>query len=127
MNYRTVLTTLGVTAIAVEIAAETTSPAIPQSDNLLLRGTGIALVVVMIWTFLYKGLYPYLLRYYRDGFSKTVFWQLFFLYSLTWLFVSFYVILDVGFYWGWLPWVALFLGAWWLISGVVLLLRRVQA
>jgi hypothetical protein len=127
MNYRTVLTTLGMLAIVFEVAAETTSPAMPQSDNLLLRSAGIALVIIMIWTFLYKGLYPFLLRYYRDGFSKTVFWQLFLLYSLTWLFVSFYVILDVGFYWGWLPWTALFLGAWWLISGVVLLLRRVHA
>lgn len=127
MNYHNVLITLGLLGIGFEAAAEKTSPAMPQSDNLLLRSAGIGLVVVMIWTFLYKGLYPFLLRYYRDGFSKTVFWQLFFLYSLTWLFVSFYVVLDIGFYWAWLPWVALFLGVWWLISGVVLLLRRVPA
>lgn len=103
------------------------APAMEQPDNLLLRGAAIFLMIVMIWVGLYKGLYPFLLRYYRDGFCKTIFWHLFGLYSLTWLFVSFYVVLDIGFYWAWLPWVALFLGAWWLISGIVLYVRRVPA
>lgn len=103
------------------------SPALEQSDNLLLRGTGIALGIVMIWVVLYKAAYPFFLRHYRDGFCKTIFWNLFILYTLTWLFVSVYVVLDIGFYWAWLPWTALFIGAWWLISGVLLLLRRVPA
>ena len=111
-------------SITFIVAAETAAPAMEQPDNLLLRAAGIALVVVMIWTFLYKALYPFLLRHYPDGVCKTIFWQLFLLYSLTWLFVSFYLVLDVGFYWGWLPWAAVFLGAWWLISGVVFLMRR---
>ena len=101
--------------------------AFEESDNLLLRGAAVFLVVVMIWVVLYKAVYPFFLRYYRDEFCKTIFWNLFFLYALTWIFVSFYVVLDVGFYWGWLPWVALFLGVWWLISGAVLLMRRVPA
>ena len=99
----------------------------PASENVLLRSAAIALVVVMIWTVLYKAVYPFFLRYYRDEFCKTIFWNLFFLYTLTWIFVSFYVVLDIGFYWAWLPWVALFLGVWWLISGAVLMLRRVPA
>lgn len=127
MNYRYTVTTLSLLAAGSGLAAETTPPAIPQPDNLLLRAAGIALVIVMIWTFLYKALYPFLLRHYSDRFCKTIFWQLFSLYSLTWLFVSFYVVLDIGFYWAWLPWTALFLGSWWLISGVVLFLRRVPA
>lgn len=98
-----------------------------QSDDVIWRGAAIALAVVMIWVVLYKAVYPFFLRYYRDEFCKTIFWNLFFLYTLTWIFVSFYVVLDVGFYWAWLPWVAVFLAVWWLISGTVLLLRRVPA
>ena len=113
--------------LAMPLAAQGRAPALEQSDNLLLRGAAVCLVVIMIWMVLYKAVYPFFLRYYRDEFCKTIFWNLFFLYTLTWIFVSFYVVLDIGFYWAWLPWVALFLGAWWLISGAVLLLRPVQA
>ncbi|HYC60690.1 MAG TPA: hypothetical protein VEK79_14085 [Thermoanaerobaculia bacterium] len=103
------------------------TPSLEQSDNMVLRGGAVAFAVIMIWTVLYKAVYPFFLRYYRDEFCKTIFWNLFFLYTLTWIFVSFYVVLDIGFYWAWLPWVALFLAVWWLISGAVLLLRRVPA
>ena len=102
-------------------------PALPQAENELLRYAAIAGVVVLIWIVLYKAVYPYFLRYYRDEFCKTIFWNLFSLYALTWVFVSLYVVLDIGFYWAWLPWIAAFLAAWWLISGAVLLLRRVPA
>ena len=104
-----------------------TATAYEQPDNLLLRSAAIALVIVMIWITLYKAVYPFFLRHYRDEFCKTIFWNLFFLYTLTWLFVSSYVVLDVGFYYGWLPWMALFLGVWWLIAGLVLMMRRVPA
>jgi hypothetical protein len=114
--------------LALPLIARPEAPALEQqSDNTLLRGAAIFLVVVMIWVVLYKAVYPFFLRYYRDEFCKTIFWNLFFLYTLTWLFVSFYVVLDVGFYWVWLPWAAVFLAMWWLISGAVLLLRRVPA
>lgn len=114
--------------IAHSLLVATTPPALEQpSDNMLLRGAAIALAVVMIWVVLYKAVYPFFLRHYRDEFCKTIFWNLFLLYTLTWIFVSFYVVLDVGFYWAWLPWVAVFLAVWWLISGTVLLLRRVPA
>lgn len=119
---------LASTAVAAyPAAAQTATPALEQSGSDLLRYAAIALVIVMIWIVLYKAVYPYFLRYYRDEFCKTIFWNLFFLYALTWIFVSFYLVLDIGFYWAWLPWVAAFLGMWWLISGVVLLLRRVPA
>jgi hypothetical protein len=127
MNHRTGLAVLASLPVGLILAAQTAAPAMEQTDNLVLRGAAIFLMIVMIWVGLYKGLYPFLLRYYRDTFCKTIFWHLFWLYSLTWLFVSFYVVLDIGFYWAWLPWVALFLSAWWLISGVVLLMRRVPA
>jgi len=126
MNYRNTLAALSA-LLAFPLAAQSNAPLLEQSDNVLLRGAGIALAVVMIWFVLYKGVYPFFLRYYRDEFCKTIFWNLFFLYTLTWILVSFYVVLDVGFYWAWLPWVAVFLGVWWLISGAVLLLRRVPA
>jgi hypothetical protein len=115
------------TILSLPLFAKTETPALQQSDNMMLRGGAIFLAVVMIWVVLYKAVYPFFLRYYRDEFCKTIFWNLFFLYTLTWLFVSFYVVLDVGFYWAWLPWVAVFIGVWWLISGAVLLLRRVPA
>ena len=127
MNRRNIALSL-FTMLTLPLLARTESPALDQqSDNTLLRGAAIALVVVMIWVVLYKAVYPFFLRYYRDEFCKTIFWNLFFLYTLTWIFVSFYVVLDVGFYWAWLPWVAIFLAVWWLISGAVLLLRRVPA
>lgn len=126
MNYRNLLAVLSA-FLALPLAAQSNAPLLEQSDNVLLRGAGIFLAVVMIWFVLYKGAYPFFLRYYRDEFCKTIFWNLFLLYTLTWIFVSLYVVLDVGFYWAWLPWVAAFLGVWWLISGAVLFLRRVPA
>lgn len=113
--------------LAFPLWAQTAAPALEQSDNQLLRYAAIALGVVLIWTLLYKAVYPFFLRYYRDEFCKTIFWNLLLLYTLTWVFVSFYVVLDIGFYWAWLPWVAVFLGAWWAITGTVLWLRRVPA
>lgn len=118
------LTPLSLTFTAV---AQTNAPAYEQSNNLLLRWAGVLLVVTLIWFVLYKAVYPYFLRHYRDEFCKTIFWNLFLLYSLTWLFVSSYVLLDFGFYYGWMPWVAVFLAAWWVISGLFLLLRRAAA
>ena len=127
MNRRNLLLSLSAMTTAPLLARPEAHAIEQQSDNMLLRGGAIALVVVMIWVILYKTVYPFFLRYYRDEFCKTIFWNLFFLYTLTWIFVSFYVVLDVGFYWAWLPWVAIFLAVWWLISGAVLLMRRVPA
>lgn len=129
MTHRLFLLLLSISMLAAGPlgAQSVTAPAYDQPDNMVLRGSAIALVIVMIWVVLYKAVYPFFLRYYRDEFCKTIFWNLFLLYTLTWLFVSSYVVLDIGFYWGWLPWVALFLAAWWLISGLVLLLRPVPA
>lgn len=115
------------TILALPLSAQREKPALAQSDNPLLRGAAVFLVVVMIWVVLYKIVYPFFLRHYRDEFCKTIFWNLFLLYTLTWIFVSFYTVFDIGFYWAWLPWTAAFLAAWWLISGAVLLLRRVPA
>jgi hypothetical protein len=126
MNYRNAFAALSA-LFTLPLAAQSDAPLLEQSDNVLLRGAGIVLAVVMIWFVLYKAVYPYFLRYYRDEFCKTIFWNLFLLYTLTWIFVSFYVVLDIGFYWAWLPWVAVFLAVWWLISGAVLFLRRVPA
>lgn len=109
------------------LSAQESAPSIAQPDNLLLRWTGVILVLVLIWFILYKVVYPYFLRYYRDDFCKTVFWNLFLLYSLTWIFLSSYILLEFGFYYGWMQWIAIFLGVLWLISGLVFLLRRSAA
>lgn len=113
--------------IGITLVSLASPPALEQSDNLLLRGAGVALAIAMIWIILYKAVYPFFLRYYRDEFCKTIFWNLFILYTATWVFVSLYVVLDIGFYYAWLPWMALFLGVWWLIAGLTLMLRRVPA
>jgi uncharacterized membrane protein len=124
MSYRHLLLSA---FLALPFAAYAEEPALAQSDNTLLRGAVVFLGVVMIWIVLYQAVYPFFLRYYRDEYCKTVFWNLFLLFTLTWIFVSFYVVLDLGFSWVWMPWAGVFLGVWWLISGAVLLLRRVPA
>jgi hypothetical protein len=95
-----------------------------QPSNMVLRWVGVVLTLVLIWFVLYKVVYPFFLRYYRDDFCKTVFWNLFLLYSLTWLLLASYLLLEFGFYYGWMRWLAVFLGAIWLISGLVLFLQR---
>jgi len=109
------------------LCAQENGTAFPQPENLLLRWTGVILVLVLIWFILYKIVYPFFLRYYRDDFCKTVFWNLFLLYGLTWFFLASYILLEFGFYYGWMQWMAVFLAALWLISGLVFLLRRVPA
>ena len=112
--------------LAAPVAAQEAAgaPDYPQPANLLLRWTGVILVLVGIWFILYKVVYPYFLRYYRDDFCKTIFWSLLLLYSFTWILLSSYILLEFGFYYGWMQWFAVFLAVLWLISGLVLLLRR---
>ena len=112
--------------LAAPVAAQENAgaPAYPQPANLLLRWTGVILVLVGIWFILYKVVYPFFLRYYRDDFCKTIFWSLLLLYSFTWIFLSSYILLEYGFYYGWMQWFAVFLAVLWLITGLVLLLRR---
>jgi hypothetical protein len=110
--------------LAPPLPAQENGPSFPQPDNLLLRWAGVLLVLVLIWFILYKVVYPFFLRYYRDSFCKTVFWNLFLLYGLTWLFLASYLLLEFGFYYFWMQWIAVFLAALWLISGLVFLLRR---
>ena len=131
MNLRTALRppALGLPAflLAASLAAQESAPEFEQPDNLLLRWGGVVLVLVLIWFVLYKGVYPFFLSYYRDDFCKTVFWNLFLLYSLTWLFLSSYLLLEFGFFYGWMQWIAVFLAVLWLISGLVMMLRRARA
>jgi hypothetical protein len=109
------------------VSAEESAAAFPQPDNLLLRWAGVVLVLVLLWFILYKVVYPFFLRFYRDGFCKTLFWNLFLLYGLTWLFLASYLLLEFGFYYLWMQWIAVFLAALWLISGLVFLLRHQPA
>jgi hypothetical protein len=109
---------------AAPLAAQQSGPVFEQPDNLLYRWAGVILVLVLIWFILYKVVYPFFLHYYRDDFCKTVFWNLFLLYAGTWLFLASYLLLEFGFYFGWVQWFAVFLAAMWLISGLVLLMRR---
>ena len=103
MNRRSLLVSLYPLLTLPRLAGAETPALDQQSDNMVLRSAAIFVVVVMIWVVLYKAVYPFFLRYYRDEFCKTIFWNLFLLYTLTWVFVAFYVVLDVGFYWAWLP------------------------
>ena len=111
-------------ALASPLSAQGGDAPIPRPDNLLLRWAGVLLVLAAIWFILYKVVYPFFLRYYRDHFCKTVFWNLFLLYGLTWLFLASYLLLEFGFYYFWMQWIAVFLAALWLISGLVFLMRR---
>lgn len=103
------------------------APAYEQPDNVLLRSVAVVLVLAGTWFILYKLVYPFFLRYYRPSFCKNIFWTHFILYSLTWLLLASYVVFDFGFYFFWMKWVAAFLCVLWLISTVVLMLRRVPA
>jgi hypothetical protein len=119
----------GVSGAAAALAAappavQQGGPTFEQPDYLLYRWAGVLLVFVLIWFILYKVVYPFFLRYYRDDFCKTVFWNLFLLYAGTWLFLASYLLLEFGFYVGWMQWIAVFLAAMWLISGLVLLMQR---
>lgn len=109
---------------AAPLAAQQSGPVFEQPDNWLLRWAGAILVLVLIWFILYKVVYPFFLHYYRDDFCKTVFWNLFLLYAGTWFFLASYLLLEFGFYFAWMQWFAVFLAAMWLISGLVLLMRR---
>ena len=115
---------LACVAMAESVAAQAPAPKLAQPENLLLRWGGVLIVLVAIWFILYKVIYPFFLRYYKADFCKTIFWTLFLLYSATWLFLSSYVLLEYGFYFDWLKWVAAFLAVLWLMSAIGLLLRR---
>ena len=99
-------------------------PEFVQPENRLLRWTIVALGFIAIWVILYKAVYPKLLRYYRDDFCKTIFWTLLWLYVCTWALLASFIVLEIGFYYGWLKWAAAFFAALWLIAGMSLLLRR---
>lgn len=91
-----------------------------SSGNPLLRWLWVLLGLLAIWFFCYKGLYPWLRKYYDDVSSKAIFWPTLLLYAVTWIHVSAYWIFDYGFYWFWLRVTCLFLAfvfsLWFLVS-----------
>ena len=102
-----------------------------QEEGLAFRTSGTVLdwilllgVFLVIWLLLYKGLYPLFLRHYRPDYCKFLFWSLFLLYALAWLHLSLYVLFDIGFYYEWARWTAVFLSVLWLIWFSVVFLRR---
>lgn len=124
---RALSTALGLALLAIPLAAQETAADYEQPPNLLLRSLGTALVIGVLWLIFYKGAYPFFLRYYKSDFCRTIFWILFSLYSLTWLLLASYLIFDIGFYFSWMTWVAVFLAVLWLVSGLMLMLRRTPA
>jgi hypothetical protein len=124
--WRLLAALLPVLGLRPRAALAQTVPATPgYVDQItLMDWLWMALGFIAIWFILYKMVYPFLLRYYRDDDCKTFFWSLFLLYSLTWLHLIFYVFFDYGFYNLWLRWVALFLGVLFLIWFLVSFLRR---
>jgi hypothetical protein len=125
MALAALLPTLSLTA--QQSTTTVVEPTYVQPDNLLLRWGILLLVLVAIWLGLYKVIYPYFLRYYRDDICKTIFWSLFILYSFTALFLSSYMLFGYGFYYIWIPWFGVFLAAGWLLVGLVLLMQRKTA
>lgn len=89
-----------------------------------VNGVLLLAVFAVLWLIFYKGLYPLFLRFYRPDFSKFLFWSLFLLYGLAWLHLSLYVLFDIGFYYAWARWVAVFLTFLWLIWFMVVFSRR---
>lgn len=87
----------------------------------------VALGLGVIWFLFYKGLYPYLRRYYRAEACQRFFWIQFLLFASTWLHLSTYVFFEYGFYWLWIRWVAAFLGVLFLIWFILAYLRRSHA
>ena len=106
------------------LAAQESSAVYEQPENMLLWWAGLLLLLTALWFILYKIVYPFFLRYYRDDFCKTVFWNLFILYGATLVLLFSYFPLGIGFYYDWTKWLAAFLAALWLISLMVLMLRR---
>lgn len=121
------LAAIALAFLAIPSMAQEPSPAYEQPPNLVLRALGTTAVIAVLWLIFYKGAYPFFLRYYRPDFCRTIFWSLFSLYSLTWLLLASYLIFDIGFYFSWMKWTAVFLAALWLISGLILMLRRTPA
>ncbi len=108
------------------VSAQEAAPEYAQPDTPLLKWLLVIGGLVAIFFVLYKIIYPYFLRYYSHDFSRTIFWTLWLLYTLTWLFLSSYL-LEYGFYVDWLKWIGAFLAVIWLIAALGLLMRRKPA
>lgn len=111
-------------AVAALPALAQAGPAHEQPENTFMRWVWIVGVFVLIWVFLYKMIYPFLLPYYRPATSKGFFWTLFWLYSVTWLQIILYTFFDYGFHSMWIGASASFLGVLFLIAFLVVLLRN---
>lgn len=105
----------GSTASAAELA-QPRNPVLPWV--LLFAGFGV------LWVVFYKGLYPFLLRYYRDRVSRSFFWELLLLYAVTWLHLASYLVFDWAFQDWWLGWVPLFFAGLFVIWFFITFLRR---
>jgi hypothetical protein len=105
--------------VPVEVPAIPT-PGLLGTGNPFLDGLWFVLGLVLIWSFFYFLIYPRLLPHFGEGGSRAIFWPAVFLYMVTWLHLSSYLIFTYGFYFLWLRWSALalvgLLSLWFLLS-----------
>lgn len=117
------LLTFGLASVWPSLAWGQASGALEPRTLTLLDLLLFVGIFILIWCAFYFLLYPYLVRHLRPDLSKTLFWILFILYSLTWLHLSAFLIFDYGFYYDWVRWVGLFLGVFTSLVLFVMLLR----
>lgn len=91
--------------------------------SVILRGGLFILGLVTIVFIFYKPVYGLLVRYYHPSYCRQVVLSMLFLYVLGWLSLGAFIIFDVGFLYFWIKWVFVFLGALWMISFAVIMLR----
>ena len=109
---------------AVAPALAQAAPTHAQPANTMVHWVWIVGVLIVLWVFFYKLIYPFLLRHYSADASKTFFWLLFLLYGVTWLQVTCYVYFDYGFRYFWIGWTAILLSVVFLVSFLVTLIRH---
>jgi hypothetical protein len=111
-------------AVAALPVSAQQEPVHAQPASTFLRWVWIACVFAAIWVFLYKLIYPLLVRHYRPDASKALFWTLFWLYSVTWMQLVLYFFFDYGFRYIWIGAIALLFSVLFLIAFLVVLLRH---
>jgi hypothetical protein len=123
---------LGLSTHALYLNAQDTAESSPDLEeengqNVFLSGLVFIIGMVLIWFLLHKLLYSLLLRYYHPSYCKELFWSLLMLYGLAWVTIGSYVLFDVGFKYGILKWVFVFLGIIWIIWFLVIMFKKDKA
>ena len=117
------LTSLAVYSVLRPEASLAQPTGASDATGIILRGGLFTLGLVTIVFIFYKPVYGLLVRYYHPSYCRQVVLSMLLLYVLGWLSLGGFVIFDVGYHYFWVKWVFIFLGALWLISFLVIMLR----